>query len=282
MQVIFKKEEVIQLLDKQRVRGNKIGFVPTMGCIHDGHLSLLRAAKDNSDFTVVSIFVNPTQFNDPKDLENYPRVLDEDLKKVKNVGADLVFCPSEEEIYTQKPTLKISFGRLESHLEGANRPGHFNGVGIVICKLFNIVKPDFAFFGQKDYQQVLIIKQLVEDLGFNTKIIMTSIIREKDGLAMSSRNTLLNKEERKEASLLFKVLSQIKKEFIEGKPVDEVIEKGRNTIQQSSFELEYLEIRNASNLEPLNGKNFSGDMIVCVAAKLGSVRLIDNQLLFSR
>src|ERR1035437_3648920 len=202
--------EVNRLVSESRNSGKRIGFVPTMGALHEGHLSLLEAAKKECEITICSIFVNPTQFNDKNDLIRYPRMPEKDCRMLENNGCDIVFMPSVEEIYPQTDTRIFDFGKLDKVLEGAHRPGHFNGVAQVVSRLFEIVKPDKAFFGLKDYQQVLIIKNLVELLHLPIEIIACPILREPDGLAMSSRNMLLSAEERKAASLIPKLMQEAK------------------------------------------------------------------------
>ena len=203
MQVFNTKNELIATLETYRNEGKIIGFVPTMGALHEGHLSLVKESKSNSDITVVSIFVNPTQFNDPEDLKRYPRTLEKDLDLLKTVNCDLVFAPSVLEIYPEPDTRKFDFGYLESIMEGAKRPGHFNGVGQVVSRLFDVVQPHKAFFGMKDFQQVAIIKNMVKQLNYSVEIIPCPIIREESGLAKSSRNTLLEENYKKNAPHIY-------------------------------------------------------------------------------
>ncbi|MDE7373783.1 MAG: pantoate--beta-alanine ligase, partial [Odoribacter sp.] len=203
MQVFNTKNELANRIAGLKKEGKVIGFVPTMGALHEGHLSLVKASKKNSDITVVSIFVNPTQFNDPEDLKRYPRTLEQDIRLLETVDCDIVFAPSVEEIYPEPDTRKFDFGYLESVMEGAKRPGHFNGVGQVVSRLFDIVSPDKAFFGMKDFQQVAIIKYMVKQLKYNIEIIPCPIVREESGLAKSSRNTLLDEEHKKTAPHIY-------------------------------------------------------------------------------
>ena len=208
MQFFNTKKELLAVLEIYRNEGKVIGFVPTMGALHEGHLSLVKDSKKNSDITVVSIFVNPTQFNDPEDLKRYPRTLEKDLDLLKSVNCDLVFAPSVEEIYPEPDTRKFDFGYLESIMEGAKRPGHFNGVGQVVSRLFDIVQPHKAFFGMKDFQQVAIIKNMVKQLNYSVEIISCPIVREENGLAKSSRNTLLEENYKKNAPHIYATLKK--------------------------------------------------------------------------
>lgn len=202
MKVIYTKNELFSLIEGYKKEGKCVGFVPTMGALHNGHLSLVKACKNSCDIAVTSVFVNPTQFNDPEDLKRYPRTPEKDAELLKTAGCDLVFMPSVEEIYPEKDTRKFDFGYLETVMEGAKRPGHFNGVGQVVSRLFDIVQPHKAFFGMKDFQQVAIIKNMVNQLKYNIEIIPCPIVREESGLALSSRNALL-KEEHKKMLLIY-------------------------------------------------------------------------------
>lgn len=252
-----------------------------MGALHDGHLDLVKKAKENSDVVIVSIFVNPTQFNNQKDFENYPKTLNKDLDLLDKTGVDFVFVPSNQEIYTSIPSLVIDFGSIDKVLEGAFRPGHFNGVGIVVSKLLNIVKPHKTFFGQKDLQQVAIIKRLVEDLSFDTEIVIIPTVRESDGLAMSSRNLRLDEEQRKIAPLLYQALSLAKDELLAGNNWFDTREKVEKMFRKEpQFRLEYFELISSDRFELL--ENFVGNTntAICTAAYLGEIRLIDNIAIF--
>jgi len=254
-----------------------IGFIPTMGALHKGHLELVKKAKDSAHVVVVSIFVNPTQFNNLNDFTNYPKTLDKDLELLKSMGVDCVFVPDSQEIYPYQPKLKIDFGDLERVLEGSFRPGHFNGVGIVVSKLLNIVKPHKAFFGQKDLQQVAVIKRLVEDLSFDVEIIVVPTVREKDGLAMSSRNLRLNEEDRSKSLILFKALTFSKSELLAGRDwLDIRREVNRMFAAQQGVELEYFELVHSDEMKILDGLSPEIPMSLCTAAYVGGVRLIDN------
>jgi pantoate--beta-alanine ligase len=254
-----------------------IGLVPTMGALHIGHLELVKKAKENSDVVVVSIYVNPTQFNNQSDFDKYPKTLDKDLEILDNIGVDFVFTPENQEIYPSQPALRLDFGLLEEVLEGAFRPGHFNGVGIVVGKLLNIVKPDVAFFGQKDLQQVAIIKRLIRDLSFDVRIEVVPTVREADGLAFSSRNLRLDTYERLAAVVLSKALFFAKSELLRG--VDWLTVKSQ-AIQLFQSEplcrLEYFELVDPTTfkiIETFHSRDLSS---ICTAAFIGDVRLIDN------
>lgn len=254
-----------------------IGFVPTMGALHQGHLDLVKKAIDNADSVVVSIFVNPTQFNNIEDFEQYPKSLDSDLELLENIGVAAVFIPDNQEIYPDKPALRIDFGSLEQRLEGAFRPGHFNGVGIVVSKLLNIVKPDKAFFGQKDLQQVAVIKRLVLDLSYDVEIIVVPTVRDKDGLALSSRNIRLDPAERKVALILYRMLSYAKSELFNGVAWLDILFMVRHEFSQiSDVRLEYFELVHAEDMSPQDSLRVDIPLSICVAAYVGKVRLIDN------
>lgn len=261
-----------------------IGLVPTMGALHEGHISLIRASKQENDLTVCSIFVNPIQFNNQEDLLKYPRVLAQDLEMLEGVGCDYVFAPEEREMYPQPPSLGIDFGDLERTLEGAHRPGHFKGVGVVVAKLFNIIQPQRAYFGQKDLQQFLIISQLVHQLNFNIQLKACPIIREKDGLAMSSRNRRLNEEQRQIAPKIYEALKLAEKALKNHASVESAKKTALQLLNDFSvFEVEYLEIVSAENLVQLppsmKVEEFGKPIAVCTAVKLGNIRLIDNILI---
>lgn len=256
---------------------NKIAIVPTMGALHSGHLTLIEKAKQENDIVVSSIFVNPVQFNNADDLARYPRTLDEDVRQLESVGCDVVFAPSVEEIYPAPPTLRLNFGDLETVLEGAFRPGHFNGVGIVVAKLFNIIQPDRAYFGQKDLQQVAVVRQLIRDLGFPVELVRCPTVREADGLAMSSRNRNLTPEEREQAPTLFRALTLARDLLLEEQSPSQA--KAAVTgyfATRPGFRLEYIEVVNADTLQPAAEVLAPGQTAICIAAHLGKVRLIDN------
>ena len=258
-----------------------LGFVPTMGALHLGHLSLVQNAVLQCPQIVVSIFVNPTQFNDKNDLKNYPRTLDNDLALLRKVlrEKDLVFTPDDKEIYPVEDPRIFHFGNLENVMEALHRPGHFNGVAQVVSRLFEIVKPDIAFFGQKDFQQLVVIKELVRQLGSNIKIIGNPIVREDNGLAMSSRNQLLDPAIRKKAGIIYSALSAAAN-MINDHDIPFLISYVKRTIEKANgFSVEYFEIVDDIELKPVaarcemkKGKNYFG----CIAVKAGKIRLIDN------
>lgn len=258
-------------------KNEKIGFVPTMGALHQGHLDLVQKSLENTDTTLVSIFVNPTQFNNPEDFKKYPNTLAEDLKKLESVGVDYVFVPNVETMYPDKAELKLDFGFVERVLEGEFRPGHFNGVGLVVSKLFHAIRPHVAFFGQKDLQQVAVIKRLVKDLSFPIELEIVSTRREEDGLAMSSRNLRLSSEERKQALILIHSLKKAKKELFEGKSWLEIQKEiEQDFLQVPLAKLDYFELVNPDTFESQSEFSPAKKSSICVAAYLGEIRLIDN------
>ena len=258
----------------------KIGLVPTMGALHEGHLALVRQSKAENDLTVVTIFVNPTQFNNPDDLEKYPRSLDEDLALLRDEGVELVFVPEVDEIYPRPSDISIKFSLLENTLEGKFRPNHFSGVAIVVSKLFHLVAPDVAYFGQKDLQQVSIISRLVSDLNFDLKIAMIPSVREKDGLALSSRNQRLNESGRKQATVLYQSLQFSKTELLLGTSWLDIVEKATSLIAEKPLvRLEYLELVNVHDFTLAKEINSQIPQAICIAAYVGDIRLIDNILL---
>jgi len=268
---------VIQHLKALKTLDKSIGLVPTMGALHKGHLELIRHSKKNTDLTIVSIFVNPIQFNNPEDLEKYPRTLNTDLAILSEEGVDIVFVPSEREIYPEAVLMKFDFGSMEQVLEGRFRPGHFNGVAIVVSKLFHILKPDISFFGQKDLQQVTIIKKMVSDLSFDIKVEIVPTVREVDGLALSSRNQRLSAEGRKIAPLLFKALTKCKDELLRG---GDWLNIKNNTVEKILSPLaitpEYLELVEVTNFTPVQNPTPGKPYAICIAAHIEQVRLIDN------
>lgn len=276
MQVLNTKNELINLLDNYKKEGKKIGFVPTMGALHNGHLSLVKTSKTHSDITVVSIFVNPTQFNDPEDLKRYPRTLEQDVKLLETVGCDFVFAPSVEEIYPEPDTRKFDFGYIETVMEGAKRPGHFNGVGQVVSRLFDIVRPDKAFFGMKDFQQVAVIKNMVGQLKYNIEIVPCPIIREESGLALSSRNTLLDEDHKKNAPHIYATLKKARS-LASQLSVDELKQWIKEEINKNPLlETEYVEIVDDTSLKVIHDWSEKGTKVACVAVYAGKIRLIDN------
>lgn len=270
-----------RLYIKQVRQYNKsIGFVPTMGALHQGHLELVKKSIQQNDVTVCSIFVNPTQFNNPNDLENYPRDNKTDLSLLKANNCDVVFLPSNAIMYKKNDILSLNFGYLENIMEGKFRPGHFKGVGLIVIKLFNLACPNRAYFGTKDLQQLTIVKKLTKELLYDIEIIPVQTIREPDGLAMSSRNRLLSKEERIQALDLYKALNTAKKQLIGGESVTSVLKYVQQFFTtESKLELEYFEIVNTTDLMKINEIPTSKQVSLCIAGQLGKVRLIDNMSL---
>lgn len=259
-----------------RAAGKIIGLVPTMGALHAGHISLVNAAEKNGDFIVVTIFVNPTQFNNPRDLERYPRNLESDLRMLTGHGVEVVFIPSVEEMYPEQDTRTFDLSPLDQVMEGKFRPGHFNGVAQIVSKLFAAVQPDRAYFGQKDFQQLAVIRKLVDQLDLNIGIIGCPIVREPDGLAMSSRNQLLTPEQRAAAPHIHTVLQQAKSMRIHKSP-DELrtfVEEEIN--RHPLMKLEYFEIVDEQDLKPLYSWDNNTNKVGCIAVHLSEVRLIDN------
>ena len=253
-----------------------IGLVPTMGALHQGHLALVDACRKKCGFTIVSIFVNPTQFNNSEDFTRYPRCLEEDVDMLRTHGVDIVFAPAEKEMYPEPDTRKFYFGEMEQVMEGACRPGHFNGVGQIVSKLFEYCKPDFAFFGEKDFQQLAIIRELSRQLHHRVQIIACPTVRENDGLAMSSRNRRLLPEMRERAPIIAKTLFEAKEKM----PHKTVVALKEWVLEQigsvEGLESEYVEIVNAQNLQAIKDWNDAEHVQMCVAVWASSVRLIDN------
>lgn len=264
----------------------RIALVPTMGNLHDGHLELVNIAKQHADIVVVSIFVNPTQFGVGEDFDSYPRTLDEDVAKLATVGADYVFAPNIDEMYpVLPPPTTVRTGAITEQLCGKTRPTHFDGVGIVVSKLFNIVQPNVAIFGQKDYQQLAIIKQLVRDLSYSIEIIGAPIVRAADGLALSSRNQYLSESERQTAPILQQELQYLAKQIGGNQqPLDVLLAASRQRITSAGFIIDYLDIKTAqldslkTDGSSVNFNENQQDLVILVAAWLGRARLLDNQL----
>ncbi|ENX42501.1 pantoate--beta-alanine ligase [Acinetobacter sp. NIPH 2100] len=251
-----------------------IGFVPTMGNLHEGHLTLVREAKKLCDVVVVSIFVNPIQFGAGEDFDSYPRTLEQDSRLLADAGCDIIFAPSVEQMYGNQPRLtNISVSQITDDLCGKSRPGHFDGVAVVVTKLFNIVQPDYAFFGQKDYQQLAVIRQLVQDLNMPLEVIGVPIIRAEDGLALSSRNGYLTEQQRAIAPTIYQLLKHAELQLHEGQALTQVLENISAQLTQAGFVVDYVEARQ-TNLQPI--QQFDQNLVLFIAAKLGSTRLIDN------
>ncbi|MEK3721819.1 pantoate--beta-alanine ligase [Paenibacillus sp. FSL H8-0034] len=261
----------------------RIGFVPTMGFLHEGHASLLQAARQQCDIVILSIFVNPLQFGPNEDFERYPRDEARDLALAKAAGTDIVFSPSTAEMYPRPSKTQILVSGVTERLCGASRPGHFDGVGIVVTKLFQIIQPDAAFFGMKDAQQVAVIKQLVADLNMPVEIVPCAIIREQDGLAMSSRNVYLQPEEREQALVLSRTLKQVEQQVIEmsgNLPASELQQAIRKQIEEMPLaDIDYVEILAYPDLEPIERVKDAKEVIIALAVRFGKTRLIDNVII---
>jgi pantoate--beta-alanine ligase len=276
MKIFTTIKETNDYLSRQKEKGRQIGFVPTMGALHEGHLSLMRRAKEENDLLAVSVFVNPIQFNNAADLEKYPRDLDRDRKLLEQIGCDVLFAPEVEEMYPEPDTTVYDFGPLEQVMEGASRKGHFNGVAIVVRKLFEIIGPHRAYFGEKDFQQLAIIQELVRQYNLPVKIVPCPIVREPDGLAMSSRNERLTEEERKIAPEIHRILQAAKTKMAEKNP-QELKEWVKEQFEKiPEFRLDYFEIADDTYLQPVENWDQDKGIMGFVAVFLGNVRLIDN------
>lgn len=269
-------EQLQKAIKPLKNKGLKIGFVPTMGALHSGHLSLVKQCVADNDVCVVSIFVNPTQFNNKEDLEKYPRDVEKDSLFLSEVGVDFIFAPTEREIYPEPDTRQFDFGLIDKVMEGRFRPGHFNGVAQVVSKLFDIVKPDKAYFGEKDFQQLAIIRAMVKQLGLGVEIVPMPIVRETSGLALSSRNERLSDKQKDVAVNISTALFDSKKnigvlsvEEVKNKVVDKL-----NSIEE--LDVEYFEIVNGDNLQPIQRWSDSAFVVGCIAVFCGEIRLIDN------
>lgn len=278
--ILFKKaNDLIKYLDTQRNLGKKIGFVPTMGALHEGHLSLVRLSKVATDLTICSIFVNPTQFNDPADFEKYPITTDKDIALLLTTGCDLLFLPAVSEMYPDgimgKPVYDL--GDMETLLEGKFRPGHFQGVCQVVHQLLAQVNPHDLFLGQKDYQQCMVIDRLMQQTGFKETVTLhiCPTLRESDGLAMSSRNRRLNESDRIKAASIFRTLSYLKQQLHTGS-LDALLQTASDQLEQEGFRTDYLVVADADTLQPVSSWDGSQKLVALVAAFLGGVRLIDN------
>jgi len=279
MKVIRKAKQMQREMKNLKCQGKKIGFIPTMGALHEGHLSLIRKARLETEIVVVSIFVNPTQFGKGEDYKEYPREFKSDKKKCEMAGVDYIFYPEVEEMYPKPYYTYVEVEKLQEPLCGKFRPGHFRGVATIVIKLFNIVMPDIAYFGFKDYQQYVIIKQMVKDLNIPVKIKGVPIVREKDGLAMSSRNKYLTPEERKEATLLYKSLLKARELIKKGERNPSRIKNEIKKILLSgkiinSEKIDYISIVDPVTLEEL--KKVDRECIIALAVRIGKARLIDN------
>lgn len=266
--------ELTQYIEILKQEGKTIGLVPTMGALHQGHMSLIKRAREENDIVVSSVFVNPIQFNNKEDLDKYPRDIEKDSSLLEENGCDILFCPKAEEVYAEEATESFSFGALEQVMEGKQRPGHFNGVAIIVSRLFNWVKPVRAYFGEKDFQQIAIIKEMVRQLNSPVEIVSCPIVREKDGLAISSRNMRLSPECREIAPKIHSILhkSSSIKDNLSVSQLKSFVNNEFKMIKD--FELEYFEIVDDTTLQPISQKGKNG-VVGCVAVWLGGVRLID-------
>ena len=277
MHVFTTTADLQSFAEASRRAGRRLGLVPTMGALHEGHLKLVQAAATECDDVVASIFVNPTQFNNPDDLRLYPRLPEQDTALLAGAGCTALFMPGVTEIYPQPTVLRFDFGPLERVMEGAHRPGHFNGVATVVSKLFHLARPHRAYFGQKDFQQVAIVRQLIADLSFDLELVVAPTIREADGLAMSSRNRRLSPEARAVAPLLHQVLEQAASQVRQSVAPAQVQGQALAALaQEPQFTPEYFEVADAQTLQPLAQYEAGRSVVLCVAAQLGGVRLIDN------
>lgn len=276
MLIFTKIAELQDFLNKQRELQKSIGFVPTMGALHQGHISLIETSKNFSDLTVCSIFVNPTQFNDKLDLERYPRTPEADTELLVKAGCDVLFLPNVTEIYPKETKENFDFGHLDHILEGSARPNHFNGVAQVVKRFFEIIKPSKAFFGSKDYQQVMVIKSLVRQMNSPIQIIACPILRENDGLAMSSRNTLLTTPEREAAKIIPYLMKNARKMALEVGVSEAKAWVDKEVKKESLFKLDYFEVCDTETLKILNEVNNPEKTIALIALFVGRIRLIDN------
>ncbi len=276
MQVIDSIAHLQETLRAERAKGKRIGLVPTMGALHEGHASLVRRSVEENDITVVSIFLNPTQFNDPKDLERYPRTLDSDCAILEECGAQIAFVPSVKEVYPEPDTRQFSYPPTDTVMEGAKRPGHFNGVCQIVSKLFMMTTPDKAYFGEKDYQQIAVIRRMVADLGFNIEIVPCPVIREADGLAMSSRNTLLAPEEKAIAPNIYRILRESKSRNASVADTQQWVIDQINEIP--GLEVEYYNIVDGDTLADISSWDEANSVVGCITVYCGNtpIRLIDH------
>lgn len=276
MIVINKVNELEKAVEAFRIEGKSVGLVPTMGALHEGHLSLVKRCRQENDVVVVSVFVNPTQFNNKEDLRTYPRTEEADKALLAEAGCDIVFMPTVEEVYPEPDTRVFDLGPVAEVMEGAMRPGHFNGVAQIVSKLFMMVKPDRAYFGEKDFQQIAVIRQMVKNEGFNLQIVPCSIVREADGLAKSSRNVRLSAEARQTAPSIYRTLQE-SLDYAKSHTVAETQKFVTDCINSyPGMEVEYYQIVDGITLMPVNNWNESNYIVGCVTVYCGGVRLIDN------
>ncbi len=276
MQTIHSIKELQACLSEAKNAGKSIGLVPTMGALHEGHASLVRRSVKENDVTVVSIFLNPSQFNDPKDLERYPRTLESDCKLLEQCGAQIAFAPSVNEMYPEPDTRSFSYPPTDSVMEGARRPGHFNGVCQIVSKLFMITEPDRAYFGEKDFQQICVIRRMVADLGFKMEIVPCPVVREASGLAMSSRNSLLTHDEKVLAANIYRVMKESLSQGLSVRETEAWVTDTLNAIE--GLEVEYYSIVNGETLAEVNSWDDAPHIVGCITVYCGHtpIRLIDH------
>lgn len=276
MIIVYTKKDLINACNEYKKDGKKIGLVPTMGYLHEGHLSLAKESVSNNDITVMSIFVNPVQFGPNEDFEKYPRDTERDIKLAESVGVDVLFCPDAGEMYVEEYATYVNVeGSVTECLCGEKRPGHFRGVATVVCKLFNLVRPDNSYFGQKDYQQTRVINRMIEDLDIQTNIVICPIVRECDGLAKSSRNVYLTEKQRIEAVILSKSLELFRKIAVKGAETEKICSQlSEFIVSHAECKIDYVEIRNGESLEKLD--IVDGKVVLALAVYFGATRLIDN------
>ena len=276
MKVINSIKELRECLAEQRNAGRTVGLVPTMGALHEGHASLVRRSVEENDVTVVSIFLNPTQFNDPKDLERYPRTLEADCRLLEQCGADIAFAPTVKEIYPEPDTRQFSYPPTDSVMEGAMRPGHFNGVCQIVSKLFMYVEPDRAYFGEKDYQQIAVIRRMVADLGFKLEMVPCPVVRQEDGLALSSRNSLLTPEERRTAANIYRIMNESRSLGLTVQQTHDRVVDAINAID--GLEVQYFSIVDGDTLADVSSWDDAPSIVGCITVFCGTkpIRLIDH------
>jgi len=276
MEVINTISQLRGRLAQHRGEGRTIGFVPTMGALHEGHASLVRRSVEENDVTVVSVFLNPTQFNDPKDLERYPRTLDADCRLLEQCKADIAFAPTVKEIYPEPDTRQFSYPPTDSVMEGAMRPGHFNGVCQVVSKLLTYVEPDRAYFGEKDYQQIAVIRRMVDDLGFKLQIVPCPVVRQSDGLALSSRNALLSSEERKTAANIYRIMNESRTMGLTVQQTHDYVVDAINAID--GLQVQYFSIVDGDTLADVTSWDDAPGIVGCITVFCGTkpIRLIDH------
>jgi pantoate--beta-alanine ligase len=276
--IIFKQADALaRYLEQQQSMQQKTGFIPTMGALHQGHLDLVKEAQKHTAITVCSVFVNPTQFNDPNDYKKYPNTLDKDIYQLESTGTDILFLPSVDEMYPHgiHQLEHYDLGYLETILEGQYRPGHFQGVCQVMSRLLQMVRPDELFMGQKDYQQCMVVQWLLKHLQMSTRLIAVPTIRETDGLAMSSRNMRLPETDRKKAPAIYQALEHIRRQITAG-PLSPLVQEAKNLLEKEGFKVDYVTIADANSLSPTDTWDGKQQLVALVAAFLGEVRLIDN------